>query len=148
MALTTPPPETSSAGDSAATQRIEVGAAFHQLIDRPSAPGFPNEFGDAHRTLEGETRDDSWSYSLEAEIRNSLTAEVSAGNIKVDFLECRATICEIRLSASDAHANALNAWSENTGAYPWSRRLQSVGMSMAIVNRETHGLWIFRKAPK
>ncbi|HLA72228.1 MAG TPA: hypothetical protein VK624_12015 [Steroidobacteraceae bacterium] len=142
-------PEPVAADNLGASGHIDVGPpAFHQAVDRPSLPGFPNEFGDAHRKLEGESRDDSWSYGLEAEIQNSLTADVSSGNIKVEFLECRSTVCELRLSAADAKADALNAWSANSGSFPWSQRLQSVGMSMAMSDGRTHGLWIFRRPPK
>ena len=133
--------------DGPAPHPVDVGAAFHQLVDRPSYPGFPNEFGDAHRTLERETRDDSWSYAVEAEIQNSLTAELSAGNIKVEFLECRATVCEVRLSATDGHSDALNAWSESQNSMPWYQHLQSVGMSMSATNGGSEGLWLYRRPP-
>jgi hypothetical protein len=133
--------------DGPAPHPIDVGAAFHQLVDRPSYPGFPNEFGDAHRALERETRDDSWSYAIEAEIQNSLTAEVSAGNLKVEFLECRTTVCEVRLSATDAHSDALNAWSESQNSTPWYQHLQSVGMSMSATNGGSQGLWLYRRPP-
>lgn len=139
-------PDNSSIED-AVVRRIDVGTAFHQQIDRPSVPGFPNEFGDAHRTLEREARDNSWSDLLEAEIRNSLTADVSSGNIKVEFLECRSTVCELRLSSS-MQSDAINTWSANSGAFPWSNRLQSIGMSMSMTDGRTQGLWLFRKPPK
>lgn len=139
---------TAGAAEVSAPHLIDVGGAFHQLIDRPSYPGFPNEFGDAHRRLERETRDDSWSYAVEAEIRNSLTADVSAGNIKVEFLECRSTVCEVRLCATDAHSDALNAWSETQNSMPWYQHLQSVGMSMSATNGGSQGLWLFRRPPQ
>jgi hypothetical protein len=136
------------AGDGAASHKIDVGDAFHQQIDRPSAPGFPNEFGDAHRTLEQESRDDSWAYQMEADIQNSLTAFVSTGELQVRFLECRMTTCEMRLYASDAHANVLKDWQELMPSQPWMNRIQMVGLGMNSGNGGTEGLWIFRKPPK
>jgi hypothetical protein len=138
-----PPP-----GDGAAIRKIDVGEAFHQQIDRPSVPGFPNEFGDAHRAFEQEPRDDSWAYQMEAEIQNSLTAFVSTGEIQVRFLECRATLCEMRLYASDAHRNAMNNWQEVMQSQPWIRRVRMEGMGLSGVTGGDEGLWIFRKPPK
>jgi len=136
------------ADDGAPVRRIEVGDAFHQQIDRPSVPGFPNEFGDAHRALERETRDDSWAYQMEAEIQNSLTAFVSTGELQVRFLECRTTICEMRLFASDAHRNSMDTWQEVMQSQPWIRRVRMEGMGLSAAQGGSEGLWIFRKTPK
>jgi hypothetical protein len=133
------------ADDGAAGRKIDVGDAFHQQIDRPSVPGFPNEFGDAHRALEHETRDDSWAYQMEAEIQNSLTAFVSTGELQVRLLECRATLCEMRLFASDAHRDSMNTWQEVMQSQPWMRRVRLEGMGLSAVNDGSEGLWIFRK---
>lgn len=138
----------SPAGDGTAIRKIDVGDAFHQQIDRPSVPGFPNEFGDAHRTLEQESRDDSWAYQMEAEIQNSLTAFVSTGELQVRFLECRTTLCEMRLYASDSHRNSMNNWQEVMQTQPWIRRVMMDGMAMSGVPGGEEGLWIFRKLPK
>jgi hypothetical protein len=136
------------ADDGAPVRRIEVGDAFHQQIDRPSVPGFPNEFGDAHRALERETRDDSWAYQMEAEIQNSLTAFVSTGELQVRFLECRTTICEMRLFASDAHRNSMDTWQQVMQSQPWIRRVRMEGMGLSGAQGGSEGLWIFRKTPQ
>jgi hypothetical protein len=135
--------------EGAAIRKIDVGDAFHQQIDRPSVPGFPNEFGDAHRALEQETRDDSWAYQMEAEMQNSLTAFVSTGELQVRYLECRTTICELRLYASNAHRNAMNTWQDVMQSQPWMRRVRLEGMGLsAVEGGGDEGLWIFRKPPQ
>jgi hypothetical protein len=143
---TTPNSAASPAGEGAATRKINVGAAFHDLIDRPSVPGFANEVGDTHRMLEQEARDDSWAYQMEAEIQNSLTAYVSTGELQVRFLECRTTICEMRLYHSDTHPNAFDTWQEVMPSQPWMRQVQMVGMGMTSTKGGGEALWIFRKA--
>ena len=39
---------------------------------------------------------------MEAEIENSLVADTSMGNFKLELIECRATLCEVRLTARGA----------------------------------------------
>lgn len=130
------------------SEPIDVGSVFQKaLVDSP-APGVANQLGDAHRALERELRDDSWSYPLEAELQNSLLADASVGNFTVEHVECRATACEIRLSGKGRQFEAISHWSENPQAQPWSQRLQ-LSMSSTIGNGDqVDRLIILKKPPK
>jgi hypothetical protein len=135
----------STAVDDASIQRIDAGPVFNEVIARPSQPGFENQLGDAHRALERETRNDGWAYAMEAEIQNALVNEVSTGEFRADHVECRATLCELRLSGKGNQAAAIKRWSESLGAQPFGQRL-FVNYSSSISNNErVDSLMIFRK---
>jgi hypothetical protein len=127
---------------------IELGAAFRQHMAAQSAASIGDPFGDAHRALEREVRDDSWSYPLEAELQNSLMADVSSGNFTVEHVECRATACEIRLSGSAEQAEAIERWPDTIQAQPWGQRLV-LSVSTSISNNGQVGrILILRKPPQ
>jgi hypothetical protein len=129
-------------------QPIDVGPAFRKEVAAQSLPGIENHLGDAHRALEREVRDDSWSYPLEAEIQNSLVADTSMGNFKLEHVECRATMCEIRLSAKgDAQSAALSKWSDNIQSLPWGARVLPISRSMVSTNGQVDELFILKKPP-
>jgi hypothetical protein len=128
---------------------IDVGPAFRKEVAAQSVPGNENHMGDAHRALEREMRDDSWSYPLEADIQNSLVADTSMGNFKVEHLECRATLCEIRLSAQGGEQTAaLSKWSDNMHTLPWASRAVPISRSMVSGNGQMDELVILQKPPK
>jgi hypothetical protein len=130
---------------------IDVGPAFRKEVAAQPVPGVSNALGEAHRALEREMRDDSWSYPMEAEIQNSLVADASAGNFTVEHVECRATACEIRLSAKGAQAEAMSRWANGIQAQPLGSRLLPSVSSMVSNGSQTDQLLIFirpAKAPK
>jgi hypothetical protein len=112
------------ADESAVSQPIDAGPVFGRQFADAAAQGFKDSIAEAHRALEREARDDSWSFPMEAEIQNSLVADTSMGNFKLENLECRATMCELRMSArGDQQAAALQKWSDGIHSLPWAPRL-------------------------
>jgi len=137
----------SAAIDDATVLRIDAGPVFNEVIARPSQPGFENQLGDAHRALERESRNDGWAYTMEAEIQNAMVNETSTGAFRADHVECRATLCEVRLSGKGDQAAAIKRWSDNLGAQPFGQRL-FLNYSSSISNNErVDSLMIFRKPP-
>jgi len=133
--------------DDASVQRIDAGPVFNEVLGRPSQPGFENQLGDAHRALERETRNDGWAYTMEGEIQNAMVNEVSTGEFRADHIECRATLCEVRISGKGSQAAAIKRWSDNLGAQPFGQRL-FLNYSSSISNNErVDSLMIFRKPP-
>jgi hypothetical protein len=136
-----------AAVDDASVQHIDAGPVFNKVIERPSQPGFENQLGDAHRALERETRDDGWAYTMEAEIQNAMVNETSTGAFRAAHIECRATLCEVRLWGKGDQAAAIKRWSENLGPQPFEQRLH-LNYSSTISNSErVDSLMIFRKPP-
>jgi hypothetical protein len=127
------------------TQPVDAGPVFQKLMSQKPPPGADNRLGDLHRALERESRDDSWAYPMEAEIQNSLVAETSAGRLSVEHLECRATLCELRLSGNVANEQSLTDWTAATGKQPWASRLY-MNLSSSISDGErVDSLLIFRR---
>jgi hypothetical protein len=82
---------------------------------------------------------------MEAELSNSLVAETSAGKLTVEHLECRATLCELRLSGNAANEQALADWTTSVGRQPWAGRL-SMNLSSSISDGErVDSLLIFQR---
>lgn len=130
------------------TQPVDPGPVFQKLLAQKPPPGAENRLGDLHRALERELRDDSWAYPMEAEIQNSLVAETSAGKLTIEHLECRATLCELRLSGDAANEQSLADWTAAAGKQPWAGRLH-MNLSSSISDGErVDGLLIFRRPGK
>jgi hypothetical protein len=127
------------------SQPVEAGPVFRKIMAAPSPPGAENRLAQMHRALEREVRDDSWAYPMEAEIQNSLVAETSAGRLTVEHLECRATLCELRLSGIAANEPSLSSWIAASGKQPWASRLY-MNLSSTITDGErVDSLLIFRR---
>jgi hypothetical protein len=142
-----PPDARSVADGDTAVQHIDVGAAFNEQISRPSQPGFENQLGDAHRALERETRNDGWAYTMEAEIQNAMVNEVSTGEFRADHVECRATLCEVRLSGKGDQAAAIKHWSEGLGAQPFGQRLFMNYSSTVSSDERVDSIMILQRPP-
>ena len=141
-------PDAPAPVDDAGIQHIDAGEVFNKAIAREPQPGFENQIGDAHRELERETRDDGWSYPMEAEIQNSMVNEVSTGAFRAEHVECRATLCEVRLSGKGEEGEALKRWSEDLGKQPFGQRLFLNYSSSISNNDRVDMLMIFRRPPK
>jgi hypothetical protein len=144
----TPPVEPAMADSGAAGQSIDAGDVFNKMIAQPSQPGFENNIGEAHRALERETRDDGWAYTMEAEIQNAMVTEVSTGAFRSEHVECRATMCELRLSGKGEQAAAIKRWSDELGSQPFGQRLFLNYSSSISDNNRVDTLMIFRRPPK
>lgn len=132
-----------------ASQRIDAGPVFNQQFATAEKQGVKDAVLEAHRALEREPRDDSWSYPLEAEIENSLVADTSMGNFRREHLECRSSSCEIRLSAEGgAQMEALRQWTSDIEKFPWaSRMLLSSSSTVSDADRMQVLLIVTRPPP-
>jgi hypothetical protein len=131
----------------AVAQPIDAGEVFGAIIARPSQPGLQNQLGDAHRALERETRDDGWSYSMEAEIQNAMVNEVATGEFRAEHIECRATLCEVRLSGKGDQAAAVKRWTENVGGQSFGHHLFLNHASTIVGGDRVDALLILRRPP-
>jgi hypothetical protein len=67
-----------------------------------------------HADFLREDRDDSWAYMREAELESDMLEEISTGRFRKERIECRATLCEIHLTAKgDEQTAALKKWFED-----------------------------------
>ena len=144
----TTPAEPAAVDSGVAVQPIDAGDVFNKMIAQPSQPGFENNIGEAHRALERETRDDGWAYAMEGEIQSAMVNEVSTGTFRSEHVECRATMCELRLSGKGDQAAAIKRWSEELGSQPFGQRLFLNYSSSISDNNRVDTLMIFRRPPK
>jgi hypothetical protein len=139
----------SPAGYNGNSQPIDVGPVFREQFAAAESHGMKNDLLDFHQALEREVRNDAWAYSAESEIQNSLLAETSAGNFKVDHLECRATSCEVRLSARGKdQSEALSKWQQGMRSLEWGNQLQPRASSMIGRDEDADILVIFTQPEK
>lgn len=131
--------------DSGFVQPIAVGERLRKMVDRPSIPGHENEIGDAHRALEREPRDDGWAYSMESELQSSMIAEVSSGGFKVEGVDCRSTLCEVRVSGTLDQAAGVKRWQDSLMGQPFGQRLFMNYGSTSTDNERVDGIFIFRR---
>ena len=131
--------------DSGVVQAIDVGEAFAKQIARPSEPGYENLIGDAHRELEREPRDERWAYEMEGELQNSMVSHASMGDFKVEHVECRSTICEVRLSGRAERHDGLREWSESLRTSSLNNRLFANMSSTMANDQRVDALYIFRR---
>jgi len=91
---------------------VDAGPLFGVQIAESIKSGRNDSLALEHLQLEREVRDDSWSYPLEAELQNMLAVDPVMGKFKIEHLECRATLCELRVSGRDRleSSSAVNQW--------------------------------------
>ena len=131
--------------DSGVVTPIDAGDVFNKQIARASTTDQPNQLGDAHRELEREARDDGWAYLMEAELQNSMVNATSTGQFKMEHVECRATICEVRVSGSSDQADAVREWSNTLPSNTFNQRL-FMNVSSTIASHERiDAIYIFRR---
>lgn len=88
-----------------------AGCIYVQGDDPNAPPVLLRDSGAVeHEEFMREARDDSWAYLRESEIENSLLADISAGRFNKDRIECRATLCEVELSAKPEQVETLRKW--------------------------------------
>lgn len=131
-------------------QAIDAGPTFNKMLAEGSQSGHANQIGDAHRALERETRDEGWAYTMESELQGAMVNEVAMSAFKVEHIECRTTLCEVRLSgAGPQQAEALKRWNESFIGQesPLGQRLFLNYSSSIGEDDRTNLLMIFRKPP-
>jgi hypothetical protein len=134
--------------ESGTVQAIDAGDVFNRIFAEAEQPGKGDSIAQAHRALERETRDDGWAYSMEAEIQNTFVNEVSMGSFRADHVECRSTMCELRLSGRGDQAAAIKRWTEELGGQPFGQRLFLNYSSSISDNNRVDTVMIFRRPPK
>jgi hypothetical protein len=128
---------------------IDPGPVFAKQFAEAEKAGFRNPLAEQHAALERETRDDSWAYQMEAELQNSMVADTSMGNFKLEHLECRSTLCEMQLSANgEQQSAALRKWQDglHTGPPP-GLQLMLTSASVITENDASNALIILTKPP-
>ena len=100
---------------------VDAGPHFGAQIADSIKSGRRDSLAESHLQLEREMRDDSWSYPLEAELQNMLAADPVMGKFKVEHLECRATLCELRVSGQEriGQESQINQWLSNMHRVSW-----------------------------
>jgi len=142
------PAAAATADASGDVNSIDVGPIFSKQFAETATQGYRDATAEAHHALEREARDDSWAYPMEAEIENSLVADTSMGNFKKEHVECRASMCEVRLTARGAdQAAALQRWNESLRSQPWSPRLFMSSSSVSNNDNNVDALLIFTRPP-
>lgn len=143
-----PPAAAATADASGDVHAIDVGPVFSKQFAETATQGYRDAAAEAHHALEREARDDSWAYPMEAEIENSLVADTSMGNFKKEHVECRASMCEVRLTARGPdQAAALQRWNESLRSQPWSPRLFMSSSSVSNNDNNVDALLIFTRPP-
>ena len=104
------------------------------------------------RAFGKEVRDETWAGPLETEIQRSLEPQINLGHFYVSNIECRATLCEIRLLAQGSLQRAeLERFQSEIYKFPWNSALVpalSSGIDVRNANENRYeAIWIFEKKP-
>lgn len=134
--------------DSGVVTPVDAGEVFNKQIARASTTDQPNQLGDAHRELEREARDDGWAYSMEAELQNSMLNATSTGQFSVEHVECRTTLCEVRVSGSADQADAVRDWSHALPSNSFNQQLFMNVSSTISSHERIDAIYIFRRPAK
>jgi len=146
---TTAQTDTGAASYSGYSEPIDVGPVFSEQFAESQKHGVKGSLFELHQNLEREVRNDAWAYAAESEIQNSLVDDASTGNFTVDHLECRATSCEVRLSAQGKfHSEQLSRWQQDMRSRQWGNGLEPRASSMIGQDDRTDILVILVKPEK
>jgi hypothetical protein len=96
----------------------DPGAPVVPNAENAPAPVYRDSLLEMHEEFEREARDDSWAYLREAEIESFLVMETSVGNFTRRRIECRASLCEVDLSATGEQIAALKKWYDGVNSLP------------------------------
>jgi hypothetical protein len=128
---------------------VDAGPNFGAQIAESIRTGRNDSLALEHLQLEREVRDDSWSYPLEAELQDMLAADPVLGKFKVEHLECRATLCELRVSGKDRlqQSSAVNQWLRDMGQLRWPGGLTVGTAVFSGTEGGSEGMLMLRKPP-
>lgn len=128
---------------------VDAGPNFGAQIAESISSGRNDSLAREHVQLEREVRDDSWSYPLEAELRTMLAADPVMGRFEVEHLECRATLCELRVSGADRlqHESAVNQWLRDMHRLQWPGGLTVGTAVFAGTAGGSEGMLMLRRPP-
>lgn len=131
-------------------QPIDAGPVFGKMLAKDAQIG-QDQIRDAHRALERETRDEGWAYAMESELQGAMVNEVATGAFNADHIECRSTMCEVRLSGTTPlQGEAIKRWHESQigrADVAFGQNLFPRHSSMVGANDRTDLLMIFVKPP-
>jgi hypothetical protein len=128
---------------------VDAGPRFGAQIAESIRAGRNDTLAREHVQLEREVRDDSWAYPLEAELHDMLAADPVMGEFKVEHLECRATLCELRVSGKDRlqQSSAVNQWLHDMNQLRWPGGLTVGTAIFSGTENGSEGMLMLRKPP-
>ncbi len=128
---------------------VDAGPRFGVQIAESIKEGRNDSLAVEHLQLEREMRDDSWSYPLEAELQNMLATDPVMGKFRIDHLECRATLCELRVSGKDRlqESSEVSRWLRNMSRMRWPGGVTVGTASFAATEDGSEGIVMLRKPP-
>jgi hypothetical protein len=128
---------------------VDAGPHFGPQIADSIRTGRRDSLTEEHLQLEREVRDDSWSYPLEAELQNMLAADPEMGRFKVEHVECRATLCEVRVhgKVQVQQAPAVNQWLSSMQRMAWPGGLRAGTAIFSSSDDGMEGMLMLRKQP-
>ncbi len=132
-------------------QPVDLGPAFEKALADDAQPGHHDQVREAHRELERETRDEGWAFTMESELQGAMINEIATSAFNAEHIECRATLCEVRLSGNTSlQSEAMKRWHESFigRADPTLGQRLLLNYSSSISeNDRTDLLMIFRRPP-
>jgi hypothetical protein len=126
---------------------VDAGPLFGAQIAESIRDGRRDTVAQEHVKLEREMRDDSWSFPVEAELHNMLAVDPVMGRFKVEHVECRATLCEVRVSGRDRpeQADDINQWLSDMHRLPWPGGLTVGSAVFAATEGGSEGMLMLRR---
>lgn len=140
-----PPSSPAPPVDDTTNPRVDLGPVLSRRLEAPPPAGFEDSLVVAHREFEQQPRNDSWAYSAEGDLQNSLVNESSIGAFNVEHVECRSTLCEVRLSGKAAQSEAIKTWSEGWNTQPFGKRLYITLSSTSVDDDRADAVFLFRR---
>jgi len=136
-------------GDAGAPRDLPA-ASEYRGVAAPAASSAP---GDAlnqwQHAFAQEVRNEDWARPLEVSIQQSIAPEIDLGHFYVSNIECRATLCEIRLLAYGSLQRAeLERFGYQIGELPWALGLNAALATGSASPDRYEAIWIFEKNPE
>jgi hypothetical protein len=139
-------PEPGDAGE----PRDLPAASEYRGVAAPAASSAPgNALKEWQHAFEQEVRNEAWARPLEVSIQQSIAPEIDLGHFYVSNIECRATLCEIRLLAQGSLQRAeLERFGYQIRELPWAVGLNAALATGTASPDRYEAIWIFEKNPE
>jgi hypothetical protein len=147
------PDEPAAEAESNEPQDPPVQSEYRGVPEPVATSGPVDPVNEWQRAFGKEVRDENWAGPLETEIQRSLEPQINLGHFYVSNIECRATLCEIRLLAQGSLQRAeLERFESEIYKFPWNSALVpalSSGIDVRNANENRYeAIWIFEKKPE